>query len=151
MSAMALVGSALLVESPAGAQPEGAQGASDLEVYVGEVDAAGIEVLRDLGVDAQSLPAEAPGGAADVEVILSEGQAAKAEDAGVDLKVKTVDGLAASAALRLQAAAGFDVFRSYSEPGGIGGLSCSPRRASTATSSSRWSSARPSTARTSWS
>jgi hypothetical protein len=116
---MALVGSTLLVELPAGAQPEGAQGASDLEVYVGEVDAAGIEVLRDLGVDAESLPAEAPGGAADLEVILSEGQAAKAEDAGVDLEVKTVDGLAASAALRLQAAAGFDVFRSYSEPGGI--------------------------------
>ena len=119
MSAVALVGSALLVGLPAGAQPEGAQGESDLEVYVGEVDAAGIEVLRDLGVDAESLPAEATGRAADVEVILSEGQAAKAEDAGVDLEVKTVDGLAASAALRLQAAAGFDVFRSYSEPGGI--------------------------------
>ena len=51
--------------------------------------------------------------------ILGEGQAAKAEDAGVDLEVKTVDGLAASAALRLQAAEGWDVFRSYSEPGGI--------------------------------
>ena len=52
-------------------------------------------------------------------MILGEGQAAKAEDAGVDLEVKTVDGLAASAALRLQAAEGWDVFRSYSEPGGI--------------------------------
>ena len=59
MSAVVLVSSALFVVVPAGAQPEGAQGESDLEVYVGEVDAAGIEVLRDLGVDAESLPDEA--------------------------------------------------------------------------------------------
>jgi hypothetical protein len=103
MSAVALVGTASLVVLPAGAQPEGAHGESDLEVYVGEVDAAGVEVLRGLGV----------------EVVLSEGQAAKVRDAGVDLEVKTVDGVAASQALRLQAAAGWDAFRSYSEPGGI--------------------------------
>ena len=47
MSAVVLVSSALFVVVPAGAQPEGAQGESDLEVYVGEVDAAEIEVLRD--------------------------------------------------------------------------------------------------------
>ena len=104
---------------PAGAQPEGAHGESDLEVYVGEVNAAGVEVLRGLGVDAESLPAEAAAGATEVEVVFSEGQAAKVRDAGVDLEVKTVDGVAASQALRLQAAAGWDAFRSYSEPGGI--------------------------------
>jgi hypothetical protein len=119
MSAVALVGTASLVVLPAGAQPEGAHGESDLEVYVGEVDAAGVEVLRGLGVDAESLPAEAATGATEVEVVLSEGQAAKVRDAGVDLEVKTVDGVAASQALRLQAAAGWDAFRSYSEPGGI--------------------------------
>ena len=52
-------------------------------------------------------------------MVLSEGQAAKLRDAGVDLEVKTVDGVAASEVLRLQAAQGWDVFRSYSEPGGI--------------------------------
>ena len=55
----------------------------------------------------------------EVEAVLSEAQAAKLRKAGVDLRVKTVDGVAASEVLRAQAAAGWQSFRQYGAPGGI--------------------------------
>lgn len=120
LSAVALVGVASFAGLPAGALPVGAPGAVDLEVYVGEVDAAGVATLRELGVDAADLAgAEGSAGTVDVEAVLSEAQATKLRAAGVDLEVKTVDGVAASEALRREAARGWEAFRPYGEPGGL--------------------------------
>jgi hypothetical protein len=119
LSALALVGTAAVAVLPAEAQ-QGEPPGAGLEVYVGEVDAAGVEKMREMGLDADSFIVEQEaGGTTQVEAVLSEAQAAKLSDAGVDLEVKQVDGVDASEALQAQAAQGWEPFRSYSEPGGI--------------------------------
>ena len=119
LSALALVGTAAVAVLPAEAQ-QGEPPGVGLEVYVGEVDAAGVEKMREMGLDADSFIVEQEaGGTTQVEAVLSEAQAAKLSDAGVDLEVKQVDGVDASEALQAQAARGWEPFRSYSEPGGI--------------------------------
>ena len=119
LAAAALLGTAALVSAPAAAAAPFPPSDVDLEVYEGTVDAAGVEELRSLGLDAQDFVSEpAPDGGADVEVVLSPDQAAKLADAGVDLEVKQVDGVAASEALALQARAGWDAFRPYASIGG---------------------------------
>jgi hypothetical protein len=116
---MALVGTAAVAVLPAGAQPDGPPGQSGLEVYVGEVDAAGVEKMRALGLDADDFVVDGAGGTTEVEAVLTEAQAAKLQSQGVELEVKRVDGKKASEVLLAQAEQGFDVFRSYSEDGGI--------------------------------
>ena len=62
---------------------------------------------------------EGAGGTVEVEAVLSEGQAAKLQKEGVDLEVKTIDGVAASEALEHRPQQGWDAFRPYGTPGGI--------------------------------
>jgi hypothetical protein len=116
---MVLLGSGAVALLPAAAQQGDPPGVG-LEVYVGEVDAAGVESMREMGLDAHDFIVEqGAGGATQVEVVLSEAQAAKLSRQGVDLEVKQVDGVDASEALEAQVAEGWEPFRSYSEPGGI--------------------------------
>jgi hypothetical protein len=120
LSAIALVGTATITALPAGAAPTTPPGGVDLEVYEGEVDAAGIETMRELGLDADNfIVDDAAAGKVEVEAVLSEGQAAKLRSKGVDLEVKEINGVAASEALEQQAQQGWDAFRPYSTPGGI--------------------------------
>ncbi|MET0967396.1 MAG: M14 family metallopeptidase, partial [Nakamurella sp.] len=117
----ALVASSLVVVTPAAAVPDAPPGI-DLEIYTGQVDAAGIQEIRELGVDPAEVTADSaadPAAATEVEAVLSPVQAAKLKSAGVDLQVKTVDGVAASQVLRAQAAEGWQAFRPYGTPGGI--------------------------------
>ena len=119
VSAVALLAAGALAGLPAEAQQEDPPGLG-LEVYVGEVSAAGVESMREIGLDAHDFIVEPEaGGGAEVEVVLSAAQAAKLSREGVDLEVKQVDGVDASEALEAQADEGWEPFRSYSEPGGI--------------------------------
>ena len=120
VSVAVLAASTVLTVAPAAAQP-GDQPGVDLEVYTGQVDPAGVQMMRELGVDAADVAGADSGSGAtnEVEAVLSEAQAAKLRKAGVDLRVKTVDGVAASEVLRAQAAAGWQSFRQYGAPGGI--------------------------------
>ena len=119
VSALVLLGSGAVALLPAEAQQGDPPGVG-LEVYVGEVDAAGVQTMREMGLDTHDFIVERePGGTTQVEVVLSEAQAAKLSDEGVDLEVKQVDGVDASEALEAQVAEGWEPFRSYSEPGGI--------------------------------
>jgi hypothetical protein len=102
---------------PASAAPT--EDPDHLEVYVGTVDAEQMEHLRALGIDREEASVTPKGnGAAEIEAVLTERQAARLASKGVKLRVKKVGGKDASQALRQQAAAGYTVFRSYSEPGG---------------------------------
>ena len=129
LSVLILAASTVLTVVPAAAEPSDPPGV-DLEVYTGQVDPAGLQLMRELGVDAADVAgADATsaagttttttGASSEVEAVLSEAQAAKLRKAGVDLRVKTVDGVAASEVLRAQAAAGWQAFRQYGAPGGI--------------------------------
>ena len=120
LSAMALVGAAAVTAAPAGAAPQSSPGGVDLEVYEGEVDAAGIETMRELGLDADNfIVDDTAGGNVEVEAVLSDRQAAKLRAKGVDLEVKEINGVAASEVLEQQAQQGWDAFRPYGTPGGI--------------------------------
>jgi hypothetical protein len=120
LSAAALVGTAAIAVLPAGAQPDSPPGQSGLEVYVGEVDAAGVEKMRAIGLDADDFVVDAgAAGPTEVEVAMTDTQAAKLQAQGVELEVKMVDGKKASEVLLTQAEQGFDVFRPYSGGGGI--------------------------------
>jgi len=117
---MAVIGTAAVAVLPAGAQSDGPQGQSGLEVYVGEVDAAGVEKMRALGLDADDFVVDAgAAGTTEVEAVLTDTQAAKLQAQGVELEVKMVGGKKASEVLLAQAEQGFDVFRPYSGDGGI--------------------------------
>ena len=119
VSALVLLGSGAVALLPAEAQQGDPPGVG-LEVYVGEVDAAGVQTMREMGLDTHDfIVGREPGGTTQVEVVLSEAQAAKLSDEGVGLEVKQVDGVDASEALEAQVAEGWEPFRSYSEPGGI--------------------------------
>ena len=108
----------VVVVLPASASP-GPRGRDEAEVYVGKVTPEQFEELRETGVDAKEIDSEPAGARTEVEVVLTERTAARLRESGIDLDVKRVDGKAASQVLREQATAGWDAFRSYSEPGGI--------------------------------
>lgn len=117
---LTLVG-AMALTGPASAQLPSDLGSRDsLEVYVGTLNPEQLEELRGTGVDLQdaALSRDASGNAK-VEMVLTERQAARLASKGIKLAVKKVHGKNASQVLREQAAAGWTVFRSYSEPGGI--------------------------------
>src|SRR5687768_1868631 len=89
LTVIGLVATAALTLPPAAGAPAGPQGRSDLEVYVGEADAADVEKMRKLGLDAESFVVdEGSAGRVKVEVAVTEGQAAKLRAEGVDLAVK---------------------------------------------------------------
>ncbi|GAA4696723.1 zinc carboxypeptidase [Phytohabitans rumicis] len=112
---------ALLPAIPASAQAPSKPGAPDkLEVYVGTLTPPQLGELRAAGVDMEdtAISTDKSGNSA-VEAVLSGRQAAKLATKGVKLSPKKVDGMAASQALRAQAAQGDGVFRPYSGPGGL--------------------------------
>ena len=89
-------------------------------VYVGNLTAEQIRKVSDLGLDRDNLVSRGRSGDRfRIEVVLSRSQAAKLKASGVELTEKKVDGAAVSKRLSEQNASGYDVFRSYSEPGGI--------------------------------
>lgn len=90
-------------------------------VWVGDLTPAQVALVREAGADSEDLSTtrSATSGRSRVEVILSQDSADKLAAQGVALSEKTVEGQPVSARLAAQAASGFTVFRSYSEPGGI--------------------------------
>jgi hypothetical protein len=96
-----------------------------LDVYTGTVPGDQVGDIVDLGVDRHELevaPApSAPGEKAQVrvEAILSGKQATALRRDGVDLELKRVDGQSVAQRATLQAANGFEVFKTYSGAGGL--------------------------------
>ncbi len=119
LSAAALVGGMLAAGTPASAAPGNGNGPK-LEVYVGEVDAAGLEKLHRAGLDHEDIATgDNLNGSIAVEVVMSTLQADKLASDGVELAVKKINGKKASEVAALQNAAGYQGFRSYSDEGGI--------------------------------
>ncbi|MEV4263182.1 M14 family zinc carboxypeptidase [Kribbella sp. NPDC049584] len=114
VAVLAVVAGALAAGPPATAAP--GRGGEGLEVYVGKLNAEQLQKVADIGVDRSDIAVDGSGQA---EVVMSERQAAKLRTDGVQLKVKQVNGHAASDEAARLAAAGPAVFRQYSGPGGI--------------------------------
>jgi hypothetical protein len=118
---LTLIG-ALALADPARAQGPTQPGAvqDELGIFVGTVTAPQLEELRETGLDHEDLAVSTDkSGNSTVEAVLSERQAARLASKGIKLAPKKVNGKDAQELLRTQAAAGWDAFRSYSEPGGI--------------------------------
>jgi hypothetical protein len=97
-----------------------AQGEGSYDVYVGKVDARDLAAVRATGLDPHEMDiAATPDGQAEVEVVLSEDQATELADQGVDLELKEIDGQSAAELSTVQAAEGFEVYRTYGGAGGI--------------------------------
>jgi hypothetical protein len=109
---------ALSAAEPATAVPDRGDARATLRVFVGDLTAKQLERLRALGVDDITTSAGAAG-KVKVEVILSEQQVDRLRSQGLALNEKKIRGQDSAEALRIQAAAGQTVFRTYSEPGGI--------------------------------
>ncbi len=93
---------------------------SGLEVFVGELTPAQLDSLAAEGLDREDVATgRLRNGKVRVEAVMDERRGRKLQDRGFDLTVKRVNGKKASTALAQEAAAGYEVFRSYSEPGGI--------------------------------
>ncbi len=113
----AALAAAFLIGSPAAAQPKPEPGPT---VYVGQLTTEQLERVRGLGLDRDSL--RSTGRAGDrlaVELVLSRYEAGKLAALGIKLTEKRVDGVEASRRMSQKSTSGFNVFRSYSEPGGI--------------------------------
>jgi Zinc carboxypeptidase len=96
------------------------QGEGVYDVYVGKIDARDLAAVRATGLDPHEMDITAtPDGQAEVEVVLSEDEATELADQGVDLELKQIDGQSAAEASTLQAAQGFEVYRTYGGAGGI--------------------------------
>ena len=117
---LALVGGTFLAAPPA-STTHGCPGPGrPLEVYVVELPAGQVEKLEEVGIDAQHATTERAGkGLVDVEAVITEIQAQKLRSAGMSVTLKRIDGERASLVAAEQNAAGYDVFRPYSGPGGI--------------------------------
>ena len=95
-------------------------GEDGYDVYAGKVDLAQLGTLRSTGVDWRDLTITKPAGTqADVEVVLSEGEAAELSAKGIDLAPKLIDGQTAAERSTAMLADGTNVFRRYSGDGGI--------------------------------
>ncbi|MPZ97021.1 MAG: zinc carboxypeptidase [Propionibacteriales bacterium] len=125
LATTALLVAGLLGGSPAAGAPSDPTPGPEptdtgLDVYTGTVDAEGLDQLGKAGVDRDhAVVAPAEDGAAEVEVVLSRGQAKSLQDKGVGLELKKVDGKTSAQLMAAEAADGFEVWTSYSEPGGI--------------------------------
>ena len=114
-----LVGALAVAVPPASAAPSKVTG-SGLEVYTGKISPAQFPTFTAMGLDAEDVATSAAaGGKLAVEAVISDAQARKLAVNGIHLAVKEVDGLKASAFLARQARVGYDVYRSYSEHGGL--------------------------------
>lgn len=96
-------------------------GESNLDVYTAEVTVAQLAAVRSSGIDQEDITftKAATTGRVGIEVVLNGVEAARLQQQGIRLAPKQVRGQDAGQRLRAQAMAGFQVFRSYSEPGGI--------------------------------
>ena len=122
LSTMALV-SVSLLSATATAAP-GDPG-DHLDVYTGTISVAQVEDLVALGIDRHELEVSRVAGEQGaksevrVEAILSGAQAKELAAKGVQMRPKKIDGQTAAERATAQAAAGYEVFRTYSEDGGI--------------------------------
>ena len=113
----AALAAAFLVGTPASARPKPEPGPT---VYVGRLTTDQLRRVSELGLDRDSL--RSTGRAGDrlaVEILLSGYEARKLAAQGIELTEKRVDGVAASRRMSQKSTSGYNVFRSYSEPGGI--------------------------------
>ena len=102
------------------AAPTQEAGDDHYDVYTGKLDLRELSTIRSAGLDPHEMDlAAASGGEVDVEVVLSESEAADLADQGVDLELKQVEGESVAALSTRQAAAGYEVFRPYSGDGGL--------------------------------
>jgi hypothetical protein len=91
-----------------------------LEVYVVEVPADQLGALDAVGIDTDHVTQQSAGkGRVRLDAVVTEFQAEKLRAQGISLSIKRIDGKKASEVARAQNLAGYDVFRSYSETGGI--------------------------------
>ena len=117
---LALVGGTFLAAPPASTTVAAPDRGDQLEVYVVELPASQVEKLEEVGIDAHHATTEPAGkGLVDVEAVITDLQAQKLRSAGMSVKLKRIDGKKASLVAAEQNAVGHDVYRSYSEPGGI--------------------------------
>src|SRR6478609_6345000 len=101
--------------------PIPAPGPAGPSVYVGDLTATQLGALFASGVDRAEV-VTAPGataGTVRVEVILGQNELQSLVAAGLRLAEKQVDGAGAQSRMQQRSASGYQVFRSYSEPGGI--------------------------------
>jgi len=97
------------------------RGTSGLDVYVGTAAPRQLDALGELGLDREDvLVGKARrGGEVPLEAILTKDQAKQLRSEGVSLRLKRIDGKPASRVLAAEQRAGYEVYRSYSEPGGL--------------------------------
>ncbi len=119
--ALAALAAGLLVAAPpASTSPASTDRHTDLEVYVVEAPPADLEKLEEVGLDTEH--ASQSGGAEGkvrLDAVITEDQAEALRAEGLSVRVKKINGRTASEEARLQNLAGYDAYRSYSEPGGI--------------------------------
>jgi hypothetical protein len=110
--------SVLMAASTASAAP-----APHLDVYAGDVPSTALSKLVALGVDRSEIDLSAAKagakGTVHVETILSGEQAQELAGEGVELAPKEIDGQTVSQRATAKLAAGLNVFRRYSGPGGL--------------------------------
>ncbi len=115
---IAALGASLLVAPPqAAAEPASPPGTT---VFVGELSTDQLRQVVGLGLDRGSLITR--GRAGDrirTEVVLTRYQADKLNALGVSLAEKRVDGTDVSRRMSQKSTSGYNVFRSWSEPGGL--------------------------------
>ncbi len=117
---LALVGGTVLAAPPASTTMAAPDRGDRLEVYVVELPASQLEKLEEVGIDAHHAIAETAGrGLVDLDAVITELQAQKLRSEGMSVTLKRINGEKASVVAAQQNAAGYDVYRSYSEPGGI--------------------------------
>ncbi|MGH9214435.1 MAG: M14 family zinc carboxypeptidase [Acidimicrobiales bacterium] len=123
LAAVALIAASLGQWAPAAgqqpAQPEQAADVARLDVYTATVTDAEAGELVDAGVDI--IATEPAGANLRVDAVLDEAEREQLDARlGVDMQLKRdADGLTSSQRSALQAAEGFEVWRSWDEPGGI--------------------------------
>ncbi len=116
----ALTAGVLVATPPASASPGRSDRDGDLEVYVVEAAPADLEKLEEVGLDTEhAVQSEGAQGNIRLDAVITEAQADLLRAEGLSVRVKKVNGRTASEAARLQNLAGYDAYRSYSEPGGI--------------------------------
>ncbi len=116
----ALTAGMLVAGPPANTSPSRTDHGGGLEVYVVEARPADLEKLEEIGVDTHhTTHSEAAQNKIRLDAVITEGQAETLRAAGLSVTVKKVNGRPASQEAARQNLAGYDAYRSYSEPGGI--------------------------------
>jgi hypothetical protein len=117
----------VLSATTSSAAPRAPRSSDHLELYAGRIELGQVQAVTDLGVDRQDVQLrQVPGPAGrgtdaqvEVEAVLSSTQAGKLRQQGIELTPKRIDGQTVTQRATAAAAEGFEVWRSYSEPGGI--------------------------------